>query len=130
MNQPTRVRIEPVKTHRDLRGCLFEPLDDAELAAQRNVHVVLTQPREVRGNHLHEQAVEITTVVGPCQVRLKEDGELRDVEVPAGETWRFIIPPGIVHAYRNTGDSVMVLISFSTEVHDPSAAGTRREQIL
>lgn len=130
MRNPAAVHIEPVKTHRDLRGSVFEPLDDAELANQKNVHVVLTQPNEVRGNHAHERAVEITSVVGPCLVRLKEADQVRDIQVPAGETWRFTIPPGVVHAYRNTGDSVMVLISFSTEVHDPNATGTRREQIL
>ncbi len=127
---PMRVRIESVKTHRDARGSLFEPLDDAELAAQRNVHVVLTAPAEVRGNHVHETATETTTVVGPCLVRLKEAGAMRDIEVPAGETWRFTIPPGVVHAYRNTGDAVMVLVSFSTNLHDPGGADTRREQIL
>jgi dTDP-4-dehydrorhamnose 3,5-epimerase-like enzyme len=125
-----RVRIEAVKTHHDARGSLFEPLDDAALAAQRNVHVVLTQPREVRGNHVHERATETTTVVGPCLVRLKEGGSVRDVDVPAGETWRFTIPPGVAHAYRNTGEAVMVLVSFSTQVHDPNAGDTRREQIL
>ena len=43
-------------------------------AAQKNVHVVLTQPNEVRGNHVHRTAVETTSVVGPCLVRLKEEG--------------------------------------------------------
>lgn len=126
----TRVSIEPVKTHRDTRGLLFEPLNDAELAAQKNVHVVLTGPDEVRGNHVHETAVEMTTVVGPCLVRLKEAGIIRDVQVPSGETWRFTIPPGVAHAYRNTGSSIMVLVSFSTNLHDPDASDTRREQIL
>lgn len=124
------VRIEPVKTHRDARGSLFEPLNDAELRTQKNVHVVLTEPNEVRGNHWHASAVEMTTVVGPCLVRLKEAGVVRDVEVPAGETWRFTIPPGVAHAYRNTGSEPMVLISFSTELHDPDASDTTREQIL
>jgi len=128
--QPARVRIETIQSHRDARGSVFEPLNDAELAAQKNVHVVLTEPAGVRGNHVHATAVETSTVVGPCLVRLKEAGEIRDVEVPAGETWRFTIPPGVVHAYRNTGDSVMVLVSFSTKVHDPVGAETRREQIL
>jgi dTDP-4-dehydrorhamnose 3,5-epimerase-like enzyme len=128
--EPARVRIETISTHRDARGSLFEPLNDAELAAQKNVHVVLTEPAGVRGNHVHATAVEMSTVVGPCLVRLKEAGEIRDVEVPAGETWRFTIPPGVVHAYRNTGDSVMVLVSFSSNVHDPVGADTRREQIL
>lgn len=128
--QSTAVRIESVKTHRDARGSLFEPLNDTELAAQRNVHVVLTQPGEVRGNHRHASAVEMTTVVGPCLVRLTESGVIRDLEVPAGETWRFTIPPGVAHAYRNTGREAMVLISFSTEVHDPAASDTTREPIL
>ena len=71
-----RAAIQPVKTHRDARGTLFEPLTDAELRDQKNVHVVLTQPNEVRGNHVHRTAVETTTVVGPCRVRLKEDGQI------------------------------------------------------
>lgn len=123
-------RIDVLSAHCDARGSLFEPLTDAQLAAQKNVHVVLTVPGEVRGNHVHREAVEITTVVGPCRVRLREGGVLRDLDVPAGQAWRFTIPPGVAHAYRNTGEQVMVLVSFSTRLHDPSGADTVREQIL
>jgi dTDP-4-dehydrorhamnose 3,5-epimerase-like enzyme len=122
--------VQTVHTHRDARGCLFEPLNDAELSQQRNVHVVLTQPNEVRGNHFHRTAVETTSVVGPCLVRVKEAGVLRDLNVPAGEIWRLIIPPGVVHAFRNTGGAAMMLVSFSTNLHDPNGADTLREQIL
>jgi UDP-2-acetamido-2,6-beta-L-arabino-hexul-4-ose reductase len=125
-----RAIVQSVKTHRDVRGSVFEPLNDAELAAQKNVHVVLTQPNEVRGNHVHRNAVEITSVAGPCLIRLKEDGQIRDLDVPAGEIWRLTIPPGVVHAFRNTGEGVMVLVSFSTQVHDPTGGDTRRETIL
>ncbi|MGB6307379.1 MAG: hypothetical protein WBF89_06260 [Steroidobacteraceae bacterium] len=126
----SRVVVQAMKTHRDARGSVFEPLTDSELGAQKNVHVVLTQPNEVRGNHMHRTAVETTSVVGPCLVRLKEAGTVRDLEVPAGETWRLTIPPGVVHAFRNTGDSMMVLVSFSTNLHDPSGSDTLRESIL
>jgi dTDP-4-dehydrorhamnose 3,5-epimerase-like enzyme len=126
----SRVTVQSVKTHRDARGSLFEPLTDEELSAQKNVHVVLTQPNEVRGNHVHRTAVETTSVMGPCLIRLKEAGETRDLEVPAGEVWRLTIPPGVVHAYRNTGDSTMVLVSFSTILHDPTGSDTTREHIL
>jgi dTDP-4-dehydrorhamnose 3,5-epimerase-like enzyme len=129
-NPAKQAAIHAVKTHRDARGALFEPLNDAELKNQKNVHVVLTQPNEVRGNHVHRTAVETTSVVGPCLVRLKEQGAIRDIEVPAGEILRLTIPPGVVHAFRNTGDSTMVLVSFSTNLHDPSGADTEREQIL
>ena len=122
--------VQAVKTHRDARGVLFEPLTDAELQAQRNVHVVLTQPGEIRGNHVHRTAVETTTVVGPSLIRLKERGTIRDIEVPAGEILRLTIPPGVVHAFRNTGDAAMVLVSFSTNLHDPAGTDTQREQIL
>jgi dTDP-4-dehydrorhamnose 3,5-epimerase-like enzyme len=122
--------VEQLKAHRDPRGTLFEPLNDAELAGQRNVHVVLTQPHEVRGNHVHLTAVETTTVVGPCLIRLRESGAIRDLAIPSGETWRLTIPPGVVHAFRNTGEGVMVLISFSTNLHDPTGGDTLREVIL
>jgi dTDP-4-dehydrorhamnose 3,5-epimerase-like enzyme len=131
MSDPAKqAAIQSVKTHRDARGALFEPLSDAELQNQKNVHVVLTQPNEVRGNHVHRTAVETTSVVGPCKVRLKEQGATRDIDVPAGEILRLTIPPGVVHAFRNTGDSTMILVSFSTNLHDPSGADTEREQIL
>jgi UDP-2-acetamido-2,6-beta-L-arabino-hexul-4-ose reductase len=126
----SRVIVQPVKTHRDSRGSLFEPLTDAELATQKNVHVVLTQPNEVRGNHWHRTAVETTSLVGPCLIRLKESGTVRDIDVPAGEIWRLTVPPGVVHAFRNTGDAVMVLVSFSTNLHDPAGTDTVRETIL
>jgi dTDP-4-dehydrorhamnose 3,5-epimerase-like enzyme len=130
MTDSQRAVVLPVKIHRDARGAVFEPLSDSELASQKNVHVVITQPNEVRGNHSHRTATETTTVVGPCRVRLKEQGEIRDIEVGAGEILRLTIPPGVVHAFRNTGDSAMVLVSFSTNLHDPAGADTLREQIL
>lgn len=123
-------RIETLTSHRDARGSLFEPLNMEELSRQRNTHVVLTQPGQVRGNHWHRRSTEMTVVVGPCLVRLKEEAGLRDVQVPAGEAWRFTLPPGVVHAYQNTGEGTMLLISFASEVHDPADPDTVREVIL
>jgi hypothetical protein len=36
----------------------------------------------------------------------------------------------VVHAFRNTGETVMVLVSFSTNLHDPAGSDTVREAIL
>ncbi len=128
--QGPRTLVERLQCHKDARGSLFEPLNDAELATAKNVHVVLTLPGEVRGNHFHHSGVETTTVVGPCLVRLKEHGAIRDVTIPAGEVWRLKLPVGVVHAYKNTGEGVMVLVSFSTTLHDASGSDTVREIIL
>lgn len=122
--------IETIRTHHDHRGSLFEPVEAAHLADKQNVHVVLTQPGYVRGNHRHLVGTEITVVTGPAEVRLKEDGVLRDIVVPAGETWRFTIPAGVTHAYRNPGPGLMVLIGLNTELHDPSHPDAVREDIL
>lgn len=122
--------IEPLATHRDVRGSLFEPLNEAELGRQKNVHVVMSEAGAVRGNHFHRESTEMTAVQGPCLVRLKEAGAIRDVEVPPGETWRFTIPAGVVHAFRNTGAGPMVLVSFNSSVHDPANPDTVREIIL
>lgn len=125
-----RTVVERLQAHLDARGSLFEPLNERELASQKNVHVVLTEPGGVRGNHFHRSSVEMTAVVGPCLVRLKESDQIRDIEVPAGEIWRFTIPPGVVHAYRNTGAGPMVLVSFNTGLHDPNNPDTVREALL
>jgi len=132
MNQsaPRKVRIQQLSCHRDHRGSLFEPLDVDGLSRQRNAHVVLTAPHQIRGNHWHRRSTETTVVVGPCLVRLKEPDGLRDVRVPVDEVWQFTLPPGVVHAYQNTGEGIMVLISFASEVHDPDDPDTVREVIL
>lgn len=125
-----RTKIETLRTHHDVRGSLFEPADGHHLADKQNVHVVLTQPGYVRGNHVHIVGTEISVVTGPALARLKEDGQIHDIEVPAGETWRFTIPPGVSHAYKNTGEGVMVLVGFNTERHDPERPDVARDEIL
>ena len=124
------VEIETLRVHSDERGSLFEPVDEPALAAQRNVHVVLMPPTAVRGNDYHREAWEVTTVFGPCLVRWRDADGLHDVDVPAGEAWRFRIPPGVAHAYRNTGTTAMVLVSFGSRPHDPSGGDTVSAAIL
>jgi UDP-2-acetamido-2,6-beta-L-arabino-hexul-4-ose reductase len=114
----SRVTIERVQFHTDERGWVVEPLQEHQISPQRNVHVVLTGPGHVRGNHLHERTTEIMLAMGPALVRLREAGEVRDVRVADGEALRFTIPPGIAHAVQNTGQRPMVLISFNDLPHD------------
>jgi len=49
------VEIQEIALHRDARGVVFEPLAAAALAACANVHVVVSRPGAVRGNHLHRR---------------------------------------------------------------------------
>lgn len=124
------IQPETLRTARDARGMVFEPLQAGELAAQQNVHVVLTRPGEVRGNHHHREATETFAIVGPALVRVRVDGNLRDYEVPEGEARRFTIPPGVAHAIRPGGVSPALLVSFSTRPHNPLEPDTYRDVLI
>lgn len=125
-----RVRVERLAAHRDARGAVFEPLGPVELPDQRNVHVVVTAPGAVRGNHFHPRGTEVLTVLGPALVRTRAAGELTDSHVPPDAVWRFTIPPGVPHAIRNTGDQPLLLVSFNTVAHDPDDPDVVREVVM
>jgi dTDP-4-dehydrorhamnose 3,5-epimerase-like enzyme len=127
--QPT-VTIERLRRAEDQRGYVYEPLDEAFIKDQRNVHVVVTNPREIRGNHFHPIGTERTAVSGPARVRIKAGDSIVTHEVPDGETWRFTFPPGVTHAFANTGVAPIVIVSFNSLPHDPANPNTIRDVIL
>jgi dTDP-4-dehydrorhamnose 3,5-epimerase-like enzyme len=127
---PARVLITKLKVHSDARGAVFEPLEPQLLAGWRNVHAVITEPGAVRGNHRHLRGTEISSVAGAALVRYHEDGQTRDVLVPAGEVWRFEFPPGVAHAFKNTGERTFLIVSFNTELHDPAAPDVERAELI
>lgn len=114
------VQVEPLTQHADPRGSLWEPLPGSALADKRNVHVAVTEPGAVRGNHFHTHGTEVLVVTGPALVRWDEDGHVHEREVSLGEVVRFTIPPGIPHAVKNNGLRACLLVAFNTAAHDPA----------
>ncbi len=110
--------IEELAFHTDARGLVIEPLGAEQLPAQRNVHVVFTESGAVRGNHFHEHGTEISVILGPALVRLREDDCLRDVTIEEGRAARFTFPPRVSHAMKNIGTKPMLIMAFNTEVFD------------
>jgi len=47
--------------------------------------------------------------------------------VPESRALRLIIPPGVAHAFQNTGNCTSVLIGFSTPEYDPGNPDVVRE---
>lgn len=113
-----KATVETVTLFKDHRGFVLEPLAAESIANQKNAHAVVTEPGGVRGNHYHEHGTEVAVVVGPALVRLREDGATRDVQVPAGQAYRFTLPPRVSHAFQNTGASLMLLMAFNTVMFD------------
>jgi dTDP-4-dehydrorhamnose 3,5-epimerase-like enzyme len=124
------VKIERVTYFQDARGWVVEPIAEDLIRLQRNVHVVFTEPGQVRGNHYHQRTTEVMLVMGPALVRLREDGALRDVTVADGEALRFTIPPGIAHAIQNTGSRPSVLASFNDLPRDRAKPDTVRDLLI
>ena len=125
-----KVQVDEVPAHRDARGMVFEPLGGDELGGHQNVHVVLTEPGQVRGNHYHRLGTEVLVVVGPALVRVREEGQPRDYDVPAGAVHRFLMPPGIPHAIQNTGPDPCVMVGFNSVAHDPAQSDTFRDVLI
>ena len=118
------VPYESLNVHSDTRGLVFEPVDLDIFARLENAHVVVSLPGVVRGNHYHHRGEEIIAVVGPALVRYREGEDLRDVEVPPGEVYRFTFPPGVPHAIQNLSRQPNVLVAFNTLAHDPKQPDT------
>ena len=125
-----KVNIDQVKTLSDLRGIVFEPIDNHKINSQKNIHIVISEPGAVRGNHYHLRGTETLAVVGPALIRFKENDELHDFEVPSGLVYRFIIPPKVAHAIKNIGEESNILVALNTVEHNPQKPDQIREIIL
>ncbi len=121
---------EPVKIHADERGCVFEPVGFEELASAKNVHIVISKPGAIRANHYHKHTSEVMVVLGPSLVRTRCDGVISDVEVPAGEAYRFRFDAGVTHAVKNIGDIDTMLIAFASEPHAPDSPDVVMDKLI
>lgn len=125
-----RITIEAISYLTDARGLVLEPLGPEDLPQQRNAHLTLTAPGCIRGNHYHERGSEVTVVLGPALARYRDGDEVRDLQILEGEAYRFHIPPGVAHAFRNTGTTPLVLIGFNTQAHDPARPDVVRDVLI
>ncbi|MES1191567.1 MAG: hypothetical protein ABUS47_10885 [Steroidobacter sp.] len=124
------VKIDVLRVAGDARGYVFEPMEADALGRFRNVHVVYTLPGVVRGNHRHLAGTEISSMAGPALVRYRQNDVIHDVQVPAGEVWRFEFPPGVAHAFRNEGTQPSLLAAFNTVEHDPQQPDAVRDVLI
>jgi UDP-2-acetamido-2,6-beta-L-arabino-hexul-4-ose reductase len=73
----------------------------------------------VRGNHYHIIGIETLVIMGPALVRIRVEDNTRDIEISSKDAYRFIFPPKVSHAIKNTGDQPNILVAFNTLIHDP-----------
>ena len=114
-----KVKSIQLKTHTDLRGIVFEPIEKESICTQQNCHIVISKPGIIRGNHYHLYGTETIAVAGPALLRFKEGTEVYDFEVYSEQVYKFVIPPKVSHAIKNMGAKDNVLVAFNTVPHDP-----------
>lgn len=124
------LKIDSLSVHSDARWVVFEPLEMEMIAAQRNTHVVISNPGVIRGNHCHLKGTEIIAVMGPALVRFRENDEAQNIEVPVNKVYRFTFPPKVPHAIKNTGGRANILVAFNTCEHDPENPDTVQEMLI
>jgi dTDP-4-dehydrorhamnose 3,5-epimerase len=111
------VTLRPLSPHRDHRGWLIELFRADELPPEQcpvMAYVSETLPGVARGPHEHADQTDCFAFVGPGDFVLylwdaRPDSPTcgRRMKVAAGESNRQIavVPPGVVHAYKNVGST-------------------------
>ena len=125
-----RVVVEALELHRDERGSVFEPLDRDHLSQQYHMHVVLTEPGCIRGNHYHMRGTEVIIVCGPALIRVRDGQIVEDINVAPDQALRLTIPPGVSHAFQNAGQQTNVLIAYNTVPYDPDQPDVVRDVLI
>jgi dTDP-4-dehydrorhamnose 3,5-epimerase len=111
------VVFRPLSPYRDQRGWLAELYREDALAAGQHpvmAYVSETLPGVARGPHEHVDQTDYFAFLGPGDFRLylwdaRKDSPTRGrrMKVVVGESNRqaVIVPPGVVHAYKNIGST-------------------------
>ncbi len=114
---------KPLKTYGDPRGWLCELFRHDELPAEYHPamgYVSMTEPGVARGPHEHVAQADCFCFLGPSNFALylwdnRPDsptcGRHQTVTVGQDRPMLVIIPPGVVHAYRNVGDGPGIVIN-------------------
>lgn len=116
------VIVTPLKKWVDERGFLIETFRIDQLPENMNPvmsYVSYTEPGVARGPHEHEKQTDIFAFIGPGNFKLvlwdnRKDSKtyLNKIVLFAGEDnpCQVIIPPGVVHAYRNVSKTVRGMV--------------------
>jgi dTDP-4-dehydrorhamnose 3,5-epimerase len=109
--------FRPLAPHKDHRGWLIELYREDELPADQHpvmAYVSETLPGVARGPHEHRDQTDYFAFLGPGEflmylwdARAASPTRGHCVKVAVGESNRqsVVVPPGVVHAYKNVGQT-------------------------
>lgn len=115
------VVLRPIAQFRDARGWLMEVFRDDDLPGGVKPvmgYISLTHPGVARGPHEHKEQTDVFAFLsGTFRLYLWENRpgreEVREVlEVGVNNPVVVVVPPGVVHAYKNIGPEDALVLNF------------------
>jgi dTDP-4-dehydrorhamnose 3,5-epimerase len=118
------VVVRDLRKHVDERGWLSELFRHDELAEEfypRMAYISQSHPHVQRGPHEHVDQADFFCFIGPSNFKLRLWDNRRDSETYHSVMTLFVgednpksvlVPKGVVHAYRNTGHGIGIVINF------------------
>ncbi|MBS1703234.1 MAG: dTDP-4-dehydrorhamnose 3,5-epimerase family protein [Armatimonadetes bacterium] len=129
------VVIKSLKSFKDSRGHLTELFRSDELPEgflPEMAYISVTHPGISRGPHEHVYQTDLFGFVdGSYELRLWENREGYEpwelkIEVGKDNPTAVIVPPGVVHGYKNIGDKDAFVLNFPNKLY----AGKNRAEIV
>jgi dTDP-4-dehydrorhamnose 3,5-epimerase len=132
------VVFRPLVAHRDHRGWLMELYRQDELPAQQHpvmAYLSETLPGVARGPHEHVEQTDYFAFVGPGEfllylwdARPQSPTLGHRIRAAVGQSNRqcVLVPPGVVHAYKNVGPSPATVFNAPSRLY---AGFGRREPV-
>lgn len=131
------VVIRPLIRHDDQRGWLLELFRQDELDREAHPvmsYVSMTRPGVARGPHEHREQTDFFCFAGPSTFRLymwdarsgsPTHGRKCVLDLDGDEPTSVLIPPGVVHAYKNIGSRDGLVYNAPNRLF--AGAGRRRQ---
>lgn len=121
--------IKPLKKLSDNRGWLLECFRQDEIGKELlpvMSYISMTKPGVTRGPHEHLHQTDYFCFSGPSNFKINLWDNRKDskayrqkAEIRAGEDnpMVIIVPPGVVHAYKNIGKKEGLIINFPNKLY-------------
>jgi dTDP-4-dehydrorhamnose 3,5-epimerase len=118
------VEIRELTVYEDGRGWLAEIIrsDETDLRPEM-AYISMTRPGQARGPHEHREQTDFFCFIGRFRLYLWDNrngsetfGEHKVID-SNGKPTVAVIPPGVVHAYRNLDDSPGMVINFPDRLY-------------
>ncbi len=135
------VVVKELKFYNDQRGWLTELFRSDEISREFlpvMCYISGTKPGIARGPHEHKDQADCFCFVGPSTFRLycwdarkesKTFGRKLVLDVGENHPCSVIVPPGVVHAYRNIGPSLGWVINLPNRLYAGEGRQERVDEI-